>query len=73
MNEKQLKLLHYDCQRAMVRAYVASGRLAWICRTRQGNVRISLNGGRRLCIRDAMERIEHCLTVENLWHLANAA
>lgn len=73
MDEAQLRLLHGAGQRAIVRAYVASGRIAWVCRTRQGNVRVSLNGGRRLCIRDAMAQIERHLSVNNLWHLAHEA
>jgi hypothetical protein len=60
----QLRILHYDCDRSMVQAYWASGRDAWIGMTRQGNRRISLNGGGLLCIRDGMERIERALSRE---------
>lgn len=57
----QLRLLHYDCDRSMVRAYWDSGRDAWVGMTRQGNRRISLNGGGLLCIRDGLAQIERVL------------
>lgn len=65
--EDQLRLLHYHCQRVMLVAFAGTGRAVTVRRTRQGNTRIALDGGRELCVRDAMERVERILTKENAW------
>jgi len=67
------KLLAYEGQRAICRAYVATGHIVTIVRTRQHQTRISLDGGPRACIADAIAKIERYLTKTNQWHLAHAA
>lgn len=63
-------LLAYECQRACCRGYEALGHSVEISLTNRGNKRVSLDGGRNLCIADAMSKIEATLTIYNAWHLA---
>lgn len=68
-----LSLLPYTSQRAVALAYAATGRLVFIHRSRQGNVRISLNGGRYVCVADALAQMERALTTTQSWDVAHAA
>jgi hypothetical protein len=63
-------LLPYPGQRAICRGYEALGHSVDLSVTNRGNRRVTLDGGRKLCIADAMSRIEAALTIHNAWHLA---
>jgi hypothetical protein len=64
------KLLAYATQRAICQAYEKMGHTVEISLTNRGNKRVTLDGGRKLCIADAMSKIEAALTIYNAWHLA---
>jgi hypothetical protein len=62
------EFLPYEDDRKILSAYERLGHRVEIIRTRQGNTRVSLDGGRRLCVADAMTRVEDHLIITGQWY-----
>lgn len=58
MTNTRFDLLPYSFQADALRAYEAAGHVVYICKDRNGSRKISLDGGRRLTVFEAMRKMD---------------
>lgn len=63
-----IETMPYHHQRAMLQQYADAGHAVFVVRDRNGSRKISLDGGRRLTVHDAMNKIERWIERKNAAH-----